>query len=44
MLNQVAFAVTWTDRSLKLGDSSLQQRLGMQELASVSIEHHHGPE
>jgi hypothetical protein len=29
VLKQVAFAVTWTDRSLKLGDRSLQQRLGM---------------
>jgi hypothetical protein len=44
VLNQVAFAVTWTDRSLELGDRSLQQRLGMQGLASVSTKHHHGPD
>ena len=44
VLNQVAFAMTWTDRSLEIGDRSLQQRLGMQGLAPLSTEHQHGPD
>jgi len=44
VLNQLAFAVTWTDRSLELGDRSLQERLGMQGLAALSTEHQHGPD